>query len=281
MEFQDWMYWVMGAFIFFVLEIFIPGFIMGSIGLGCLFAAGGALLQLPLWFNIILGITGFFLGIAMLKPILKKLGKPSTIKTNAEGLIGRTGTVTEKIDPESGFGRVRIDGDDWKAISENGHAIEKGCIVETVALESIVVTVRKLNRNGSVQETEKPKVAETLKEHKGLIISLGNKKELIYHKEIIGFFSTQKITYMIHFSGKQVIIDESLEKLEEQLDSKLFFRANRQFILTAQMIREYKPDDGGGITVFLKQQPNLPEFISVSRLKAHAFRKWIEKQFSY
>jgi len=278
MNFQDWHYWFAGTFLFFVLEIFVPGFIMGSIGLGCLLAACGALLGCPLWMNIILGIAGFFVGISMLKPILNRFGKPVTIKTNAEGLIGKTGNVIEKIDPETGHGRVRIDGDDWRAVSEDGFAIEKGCAVEIVAFESIVITVRKIERNGMLSVQEKPKATQTLKEKKGLIVSVGNKKEWVQHEHIIGFYSNQKISYLIHTSGKQVIVDESLEKLEEQLDNKLFFRANRQFILTSQMIREFKPDAGGGIVVTLNPHQNLPEFISVSRLKAHAFRKWLGKQ---
>ncbi len=278
MNFQDWHYWFAGAFLFFVLEIFVPGFILGSIGLGCLLAGCGALLGFPLWMNIILAITGFFIGISMLKPILNRLGKPTTLKTNADGLIGKIGNVIEKIDPEIGHGRVRIDGDDWKAVSENGFALEKGDMVEIVAFESIVITVRKIERNGLFVSQEKPKAAQTLKENKGLIISLGNKKELVHHEDLIGFYSNQKISYMILTSGKQVMVDESLEKLEEQLDNKLFFRANRQFILSHRMIREFKPDLGGGIVVTLKPQQNLPEIISVSRLKAHAFRKWIGKQ---
>jgi len=188
MNFQDWHYWFAGTFLFFVLEIFVPGFIMGSIGLGCLLAACGALLGCPLWMNIILGIAGFFVGISMLKPILNRFGKPVTIKTNAEGLIGKTGNVIEKIDPETGHGRVRIDGDDWRAVSEDGFAIEKGCAVEIVAFESIVITVRKIERNGMLSVQEKPKATQTLKEKKGLIVSVGNKKEWVQHEHIIGFY---------------------------------------------------------------------------------------------
>lgn len=277
MEFQLWHYWFIGAFIFLVIEIFVPGFIMGSMGLGCLLASLGAFLGLPLWFDIILAIIGFFLGLMLLKPLLRRLGHTTTVKTNAEGLIGRTGVISETIDPVSGTGRIRIDGDEWKAISQNGERIEKDMTAEILALESIVVTVRRLEPASGNNNKEELKPTPSVHENNAIIISVGNRKELIDRNEIFGFFSNQKITYLIHSSGKQMIVDESLERLEDLLDHHFFFRANRQFIITSKLVREYRSDSGGGLSVYLKAQSNLPEFISVSRLKAHAFRKWTEK----
>ena len=71
--------------------------------------------------------------------------KPKDVKTNAEAIIGRKGVVSERIDGEQHTGRVAIDGDDWKAVSEDGAVIEKGTNVEIVKLDSIIVTVRKCN----------------------------------------------------------------------------------------------------------------------------------------
>ena len=279
MNFEIWHYWIIAAFFFFLLEVFIPGFIMGSIGLGCLLATFGALLNLPQWFNVILFIAGFFVGISMLKPLLKRLDKTNNIKTNVDGLIGRTGKVIEKIDIVAGTGRVHVDGDDWKAISNDNQPIDVGVIVEIIALESIVVTVRSLNTsmNSSGNKKEEP-VAQTLQNNKGLILSIGNKKEIVHHDEILCIYSNQKITYLINKNEKQVVVDESLEKLEERLGNHRFFRANRQFIIISEMVKEYKTLADGKLDVILKPMPNVPSSISVSRLKAHAFRKWIEKQ---
>ena len=278
MKFEIWHYWVIAAFFFFVLEVFIPGFILGSIGLGCLVAMLGALLHLPLWFNIILFIAGFFVGISMLKPLLKRMEKTSNIKTNAEGLIGRVGKVIEPIDLAKGTGCVHVDGDDWKAISHNHKTIQTGTIVEIVALESIVVTVRPVDANTQVEETKEDPVAQTLQNNKGLILSIGNKKEIVHHNEILCLYSSQKITYLINSNQKQLVVDESLEKLEERLGNHKFFRVNRQFIIVSELVKEYKTLPDGKIEIILKPLPNLPSSISASRLKAHAFRKWIEKQ---
>ncbi|HPR59713.1 MAG TPA: NfeD family protein [Prolixibacteraceae bacterium] len=278
MNFHIWHYWFIAAFFFFLLEIFIPGFIMGSIGLGCLIAAFGAFMQLPLWFNIILFIAGFFIGITMLKPLLKRMEKTGDIKTNVDGMIGKKGKVIETIDPEQGYGWVRIDGDDWKAISANNRKIASGTAVEVVAIESIVLTVRQLNTEHIDTEKATKTVAQTLSSNTGLILSLGNKKEIVQHTDILCFYSTQKTTYLITAEGKQKMVDESLEKLEEKLGNEKFFRANRQFIISSLVVKLYKTLPDGKIEVTLKPLQNLPSDISVSRLKAHAFRKWIEKQ---
>ncbi|MFA9392274.1 MAG: NfeD family protein [Prolixibacteraceae bacterium] len=279
MNFEIWHYWIIGAFFFFVLEVFIPGFIMGSIGLGCILATLGSLFHLPLWFNMILFIAGFFVGISMLKPLLKRLEITSNVKTNAEGLIGKIGKVIEPIDLAKGTGCVHVDGDDWKAISHDYKTIQAGTIVEIVALESIVVTVRPVaaNTNQAEEKVEDP-VAQTLQNNKGLILSIGNKKEIVHHNEILCVYSNQKITYLINSNQKQIVVDESLEKLEERLGNHKFFRVNRQFIIVAELVKEYKTLVDGKVDIILKPIPNLPSSISVSRLKAHTFRKWIEKQ---
>ena len=61
-------------------------------------------------------------------------------ESNAEALIGRIGLVTDAI-PANGYGRVKIDGDSWKAKSGNREAIEAGKHARVMKLESIIATV--------------------------------------------------------------------------------------------------------------------------------------------
>ena len=81
-----------------------------------------------------------------LRPVVMRfLEKQSKdVKTNAEAIVGRRGVVSERIDAAQHTGRVAIDGDDWKAVSEDGSVIEKGQSVEIVKLDSIIVTVKKI-----------------------------------------------------------------------------------------------------------------------------------------
>ena len=60
-----------------------------------------------------------------------------------DNIIGKTAVVTERIE-ECGYGRVKIDGDDWKALTDNGMAAEVGEKVQIISYESIILTVKKL-----------------------------------------------------------------------------------------------------------------------------------------
>ena len=61
--------------------------------------------------------------------------------SNADALIGRIGVVIADI-PAHASGYVKVDGDEWKAVSQNGMPITSGNRVEIVSRESIIVTVK-------------------------------------------------------------------------------------------------------------------------------------------
>lgn len=64
--------------------------------------------------------------------------------SNADAIIGRVGIVSETI-AEGGFGRVAIDGDDWKAQAVEGTVgdIAKGKKVRVVGRESIILEIER------------------------------------------------------------------------------------------------------------------------------------------
>ena len=60
--------------------------------------------------------------------------------SNASALVGRQGVVIEPISAERP-GYVRVDGDEWRAVTADGTMIERGVNVRIIAMNSIVVTV--------------------------------------------------------------------------------------------------------------------------------------------
>ena len=76
-------------------------------------------------------------------PLLKRIhGKRRERPSNADALMGRIGRVSEAIE-QNGYGRVAIDGDDWKAVSSDGSYIPLGQNVRVVGRESIIIEVEK------------------------------------------------------------------------------------------------------------------------------------------
>lgn len=93
--------------------------------------------------------------------------------------------------------------------------------------------------------------------------------------DIAYFYSDSKITFAVTFSGKEHIVDYTLEKLEEELNPDIFFRANRHTILNIDSIERFENYFGGKLMVFLT--PPFKNRITVSRLKATIFKMWIGK----
>lgn len=146
MEFEIWHIWLMTAIIFFILEIFIPSFVVFNFGVGALFASLAAIIGLNVEWQVfifsIFTLASFFL----VRPALKKWAykRSHQVKTNYEALEGRIGVVTETIDLSKNSGRVKLDGDFWMARTKDGSTIEVDSAVKVLKLDSIVLEVEKL-----------------------------------------------------------------------------------------------------------------------------------------
>lgn len=136
--------WLIVAIFFTVLEIFTAGFAVLCFGIGAVFASVVSCFA-ELNGQILAFVIGSALSFVTVRPfVLRFLSKrEKNVKTNVDALIGRRGVVSETIDPAQHTGRVAIDGDDWKAISEMGDCIEKGTSVEIVNRDSLIITVKK------------------------------------------------------------------------------------------------------------------------------------------
>ncbi len=65
-------------------------------------------------------------------------------------------------------------------------------------------------------------------------VVVGQKLKSIEVKDIAYFFSTSGITFVAMNSKGQYSLDQSLDNLLEELDPKLFFRVNRQYLVGLQ-----------------------------------------------
>ena len=139
--------WLLIAAVFVVIEIFTSGFAVACFSVGCVFGSMLAACDLSLTWQVVAFAVGTFLAFVFIRPIVMKYLDKKTndtgVKTNMDNIIGKTAVVTEKIE-ENGYGRVKIDGDDWKAKTADGSAAEVGEKVEIESFESIILTVKKL-----------------------------------------------------------------------------------------------------------------------------------------
>lgn len=89
-------------------------------------------------------------------------------------------------------------------------------------------------------------------------------------------FMRENLNYLITFSGEKYILDyTTLEEVEELLDPKKFYRANRQFIVHIDAIQSVKPFENSKLKITLKHP--LKFDIDISREKAPVFKKWLDR----
>jgi len=137
-----WLIWVIISIVCLILELssgdfFILCFAIGAAVTAILAGCGAGLTVQIISFAVVSALS-----LLLVRPaLIKKLHKPDRERlSNAEAMIGKQGKVSEGI-KAGGFGRVAIDGDDWKAKSADGNAIDKGTQVRVVEMESIIITV--------------------------------------------------------------------------------------------------------------------------------------------
>ena len=136
--------WLIIAIALVIFEICSATFGAICFAIGAGFSALAAGLGAGITSQVVIFAVVSLLTFIFLRPFMLKFmdRKSKDVKTNAEAIIGRKGIVSERIDAEQHTGRVAIDGDDWKAVSEDGSVIEKGVTVEIVKMDSIIVTVK-------------------------------------------------------------------------------------------------------------------------------------------
>jgi DNA-binding LytR/AlgR family response regulator len=92
----------------------------------------------------------------------------------------------------------------------------------------------------------------------------------------IACFMKENIHYIYTFSGDKHILDfTTLEEIEELLDPRKFYRANRQFIVNIEAIQSVMPHENQKLSLTLKSPLKME--VDISREKAPAFKKWFDR----
>lgn len=108
------------------------------------------------------------------------------------------------------------------------------------------------------------------------IVNIRNQWMPVNTKDI-ACFSKEVLNYVYLFSGERYMIDyATLEEVEELLDPKQFYRANRQFIINIDAVQSVKPVENSKLIIHLKEPNNKLE-IDMSRLKSPEFKKWLDR----
>ena len=141
-----WQIWAVVAVICLILELTAGDFFIICFSIGAFFAAIAAALGMGIYVQLLTFAVFTLISLFWVRPFAQRYlhkGEDNRV-SNADALLGRQGRVVETVKAD-GFGRVQIDGDIWKAVTNEHDDILEGTSVRVVDRESTIITVETLN----------------------------------------------------------------------------------------------------------------------------------------
>lgn len=104
-------------------------------------------------------------------------------------------------------------------------------------------------------------------------MKVGDHIKVISIEEIELIYSEFKGTFLHTVEGRTYLLDTTLEKLETELDPKLFYRVSRKFIISLASIKDIMVYSNSRLKLNLKTYNK--EEIIVSRERVGDFKIWL------
>jgi membrane protein implicated in regulation of membrane protease activity len=137
-------FWVIVAIVFAIVEIMTVAFFAVFITIGALGAAIVSLLGFNLLVQaIVLGVLGVA-GILIARPFFVDrlhIGRP-TLRSGAESMVGQQAVLLEPILGVGQPGHLKIAGELWPALTDDGTPVPVNTLVTVTALRSTTLIVR-------------------------------------------------------------------------------------------------------------------------------------------
>ncbi len=156
---------VLLAVLFFIAEVFTPSFgILTTAGIVCLLLGALLLPKEPLlpetWFRefrlIVFGMTALTAGFFFF--IVSFVMKTKRMKPRIMIVKGRRGRVIETLEPR---GRVKVRGEIWNAVSQDGEPIEIDEEIEVVERKALTLKVKKFIETGEEDDSTPEEESES------------------------------------------------------------------------------------------------------------------------
>jgi len=133
---DPWFYWLIAGILLILLELMFSGAVLLCFGFSATFTSLISLLGLTIELQIISFIILTIIAFITIRPFFLKYmrAKEKVIETNVYGLIGKEGIVTKRIIQDE-IGKIKINGEEWSAISNDNQIIEVGKKVKILNID--------------------------------------------------------------------------------------------------------------------------------------------------
>lgn len=153
--------------------------------------------------------------------------------------------------------------------------------IKKEALEKAIFKYENLQQGNVQRELENIKnllrqgpMKPTTENKSRFMVKSGQSIKVIQEEEIAYFLAEDGIVILVNFEKQRFAINYTLDQLEEQLDPKKFFRANRQIIVNIKAVAKAEPYFKGRL--LLQTEPPASNDQVISSSKASAFKDWLD-----
>jgi membrane protein implicated in regulation of membrane protease activity len=139
--------WTVIAVVCLILELTAGDFFIICFSIGAIFASITAALGGNIYWQLVVFAVFTLISLFWVRPFAQRYlhkGEDNRV-SNADALLGRQGRVVETVKADS-YGRVQIDGDFWKAVTNETADIPEGTNVRVVSRESTIITVETITQ---------------------------------------------------------------------------------------------------------------------------------------
>lgn len=115
-----------------------------------------------------------------------------------------------------------------------------------------------------------------LKQKKRFLIKVNTKLHAINSEDIAYFFTEDKLSFMMLWTGKLFPIEKSLKAIELELHSSSFFRINKRYLVHLEAIEQMYYTSKSKIKIELKPSNKndvSPIFVAIEKIGK--FKKWL------
>ncbi|MFN2394890.1 MAG: LytR/AlgR family response regulator transcription factor [Bacteroidales bacterium] len=156
-------------------------------------------------------------------------------------------------------------------------------LLKPIKHDELELSIRKFKKHFQKEyhQTQDLKVLiESLKQpasnwKKRFVVNYGEKIKAIETSDIAYFMIMEKNTFLVTRGNRSFGINYSLEQLENHLDTNVFFRVNRKFIININAIENMFTWSRSRIKLHLNPPP--PEDVIVSTDRTSHFKEWLNQ----
>lgn len=140
---QTWHLWTIFGLLLIIVEMVTPAFFFASFGVAALLTAPVAAYGLGFTGQLAVFAGASVFCMAAVRPIfIRFIYSRREPPVNTHALLGQSGTVVDPIGADDLPGRVKVGGEEWRAVSLTGVPIAPGTRIEITEVSSATLTVK-------------------------------------------------------------------------------------------------------------------------------------------